>query len=183
MDEAYRALEAIAAKKESYLNTRCAASTAATLLEAVERIDPGRVSEYLWRALALRGPRYEDEREEVGRLGTDAVIAMLILPYEPAIAHALLEPVFVRLPRLVAGGTGYLPDAMFGGPAVVDPGRAAALMAALPAAPDSQRRQGWTRQRRLVARLLASQGDERRRLVQQMTGFWSPDEFDLVSDD
>ena len=42
-----------AQEKETYLNTGGAASTAATLLEVVDRIDRDRVPEFLWRALAL----------------------------------------------------------------------------------------------------------------------------------
>ncbi|HME71095.1 MAG TPA: hypothetical protein VKM54_14665 [Myxococcota bacterium] len=45
------------------------------------------------------------------------------------------------------------------------------------------RSQGWSREGNLVARILASQGDDRRRHVQQMTGFWRPDAYDLVDDD
>ncbi len=100
VDEALTSLAAVAAqKKETYVNTQCAASTAATLIEVTERIDPQRVSEILWRTLALRGPRCEEEREEIGRLGTDAVIAILALPYDRSIAQALLNPILVRLPR------------------------------------------------------------------------------------
>ena len=61
VDEAYSSLAAIASrKKEAYVNTQCSASTAATLLEVVERIDPRQVPETLcWRTgpawAALRG--------------------------------------------------------------------------------------------------------------------------------
>ena len=149
----------------------------------MERIDPQRVSEVLWRTLALRGPRCEDEREENSRLGTDAVIAMLVLPYDRSIAQALLGPILVRLPRLVAGGVSYFPEPLFAAPAFIDPPQAIALVEALPTEPHPLRRQGWTRERNLVVRILASQGDDRRHIVQQMTGFWSPDEYDLVDDD
>ena len=146
VDEAYSSLAAIASrKKEAYVNTQCAASTAATLLEVVERIDPRQVPETLWRVLALRGPRCEDEREELGRLGTEAEIAMLVLPYDRAIAHALLEPVLVHLPRLIAGGVSYFPEQLFAGPAVIDPHRAVGLMENLPTEPHPLRRQGWNR--------------------------------------
>jgi Carboxypeptidase regulatory-like domain len=182
--EALGSLAAIASqKKESYVNTVCAASTAATLLEVVERVNPQRVREVLWRSLALRGPRIETEREEIGRLGTDAVIAMLVLPYDRSIAQALVEPIFARLPRLIAGGVGYIPDPLFAAPAIVDPQRAIALIEGLPTEPDLSPRRGWTYQRQLVSRLLASRGDDRRHLVQQMTGFWRPDAYDLVDDD
>ena len=110
------------------------------------------------------------------------MIAMLVNPYDHAIAQALLEPVLVRLPRLIAGGDSYFPDSLFAAPAIVDPG-AIALVEALPARQGSHAGQGWTKQRQLVARLLASQGEDRRHLVQQMTGFWRPDSYDLVDDD
>jgi hypothetical protein len=184
VDEALTSLAAIAAQKmETYVNTQCAASTAATLLEVMERIDPQRVSEVLWRTLALRGPRCDDERAENGRLGTDAVIAMLVLPYDRPIAQALLDPILVRLPRLVAGGVSYFPEPLFAAPAVIDPHRAITLIEGLPTEPHPLRRQGWTRKRNLVARILASQGDDRRHLLQQMTGFWRPDAYDLVDDE
>ena len=184
VDEALTSLAAIAAqKKETYVNTQCAASTAAMLLEVVERVAPDRISEILWRSLALRGPRCEDEREEVGRLGTDAVIAMLALPYDRSIAQALLDPILIRLPRLVAGGLSYVPDPLFGGPAVVNPRRAVLIVKGLPTEPNPLRRHGWTHQRQFVARILASQGEDRRHLVQQMTGFWDPDGHDLVVED
>lgn len=184
VDEALTSLATVAARqRETYLNTQCAASTAATLLEVIERTDPQRVSEVLWRTLALRGPRCEDDREEIGRLGTDAVIAMLVLPYDRSIAQALLDPILVRLPRLVAGGASYIPNPLFAAPAVIDPQRAITLVEGLPTEPNPSRRQGWTVQRNLVARILASQGGERRHLLQQMTGFWRPDAYDLVDDE
>ncbi len=184
VEEALNSLAAVASqKKETYINTQCAASTAATLLEVVGRIDPERISEILWRSLALRGPRCEDERAEIGRLGTDAVIAMLVLPYDRSIAQALLDPVLVRLPRLVAGGVSYVPDVLFGASAAIDPHRAVTLVADLPDEPVPLRRQGWTRQRNLVARLLAAEGEERHHVIQELTGFWRPDAHDLVDDD
>ncbi len=183
VDDALGSLAAVARKKETYLNTQSAASTAATLLEVMERIDPHRVSEIVWRTLALRGPRCEDERAENGRLGCDAVIAMLVLPHDRSIAQALLDPVLVRLPRLVAGGVSYFANPLFAAPAFIDPRRAVALIEGLPTAPHPLRRQGWTRERNLVARILASQGEDRRRIAQEMTGFWRPDGYDLVDDD
>ena len=184
VDEALSSLTTVASrKKEAYVNTQCAAATAATLLDVVQRIDPRQVPETLWRVLALRGPRCEDEREELGRLGTEAEIAMLVLPYDRAIAHALLEPVLVHLPRLIAGGVSYFPEQLFAGPAVIDPHKAVAMMASLPTEPHPLRRQGWKTERNLVARLLASQGEERRHLLQEMTRFWRPDAHDLVGDD
>jgi hypothetical protein len=184
IDEALSSLAAVAAQqKETYLNTQGAAATAATLLEVVGLIDPQRVPEVLWRTLALRGPRLENEREEIGRLGTDAVIAMLVLPYDRAIAQALLDAILVRLPRLIAGGVSYFREPLFAAPAIIAPQRAIALLEKLPHEPTPLRRQGWTKERQLVARLLASQGEDRRRLLQQMTGFWRPDGHDLVDDD
>jgi hypothetical protein len=184
VDEALTSLAAVAdEKKETYVNAQCAASTAATLLEVVDRINPERVSEIVWRTLALRGPRREDEHEEVGRLATDAVIAILVLPYDQSIAHDLLEPIIERLPRLIAGGVSYFPDPLFAAPAVIDPERAVALVEALPEQPNPVRRQGWTKQRHLVARVIASQGDDRRHVIQELTGFWRPDAFDLIDDD
>jgi hypothetical protein len=149
----------------------------------MERFDRERVSEVAWRTLAMRGRRCENERREVGRLGSEAVIAMLVLPHDPSIAHALLDPVLDRLPRLIAGGVSYFPDPLFAARAVIDPQRAIGLVEALPADPNPLRRQGWTKQRHLVARVPASQGDDRRHLVQDLTGFWRPDAFDLVDED
>ena len=151
VDDALSSLAAVAAqKKETYVNTQSAASTAATLLEVMERIDPQRVPEVLRRTLALRGPRCEEEREENGRLGADGVIAMLVLPYDRSIAQALLDPLLVRLPRLISGGVSYFANPLFAAPAFIDPQRAVALVAGLPTEPHPLRRQGWTRERNLV---------------------------------
>jgi hypothetical protein len=137
----------------------------------------------LWRSLALRGPRREDEREEVGRLATDAVHALLVVRQEPAVATALLRPIVERLPRLIAGGVGYLPDVLFAAPAAIQPERAFAIIEGLPTEKTSLRRQGWTPQRVLVARVLAASDDDLERITQQMTGFWDADGYDLVVDD
>ena len=64
--------------------------------------------------------------------------------YDRSIAQALLDPILVRLPRLVAGGVSYFPDPLFGAPAVIDPQRAIALVEGLPTEPHPLRRQGWT---------------------------------------
>ena len=131
-------------KRKRISTHRGEASTAATLLKVVERIDRDRVPEFLWRALALRGRRLEIERDEIGRLGTDAVIAMLVNPYDHAIAQALLEPILARLPRLIAGGDSYFPDPLFAAPAIVDP----------------RRRSHWLRRCRLVRALAPAGMDE-----------------------
>ena len=184
LDETMASLETLAREgKETYVNSQSAAATAATLLEVAEAIDPSQVGEILWRSLSLRGPRREDEREEVSRLATDAVHAILVAPHDPTVAKALLRPVMDRLPRLIAGGVSYLPDPLFAAAAVIEPSHAVALIEHLPSEKNPLRRQGWTPQRILVARILAASDHDLKQITQQLTGFWDADGYDLVGDD
>jgi hypothetical protein len=107
---------------------------------------------------------------------------MMAARYDRTVTRALLDPLMDRLPRLVAWGVSYLPDSIFAAPAFVDPRRAVALVAGLPAA-DDPRRGDWGAQRRLIARVLSAWGDDRGRLAVQYAGFWSVDAYDLVDDD
>ena len=67
----------------------------------VERgLDPARLPEYLWRALAARGPR---PRADVrAGLVADTVLAMLIAPYDRDVAGDLFAPVARRVPEFVS---------------------------------------------------------------------------------
>jgi protocatechuate 3,4-dioxygenase beta subunit len=183
LDDALAWLETVSRGKETYVNSQSAAATAATLLEAVQAVDPSRVPEFVWRSLSLRGPRRENEREEVSRLATDAVHAVLVFPHDPAVAKALLRPVLDRLPRLISGGVSYFPDAVFAAPAALEPREAFALTEGLPAEKDPLRRQGWTPQRVLVARVLTASSGDLDRMTQQITGFWDADGYDLAGDE
>jgi hypothetical protein len=183
LDEALASLVARAgSEKENYANSQSAAATTALLLPVAERIDPGRVSETHWRALALRGPRCDDEHEEVGRLGSEAVTAMMVARYDRSVAQVLLGPILDRLARLIAGGVSYLPDPLFEAPAVIDPRRAVALVESLPAATDPSHGDRG-RRRLIVAEMLALHGADRWRTVVQGAGFWDVDGYDLVDDD
>jgi hypothetical protein len=185
LDEAYAGLVALAESgKDRFNNYYNAPTVAAGLLPTVERVDPGRLSEFLWRTVALRPPRADDEREEVGRLSSDAATAMLVSRYDREAARALIEPALARIPGLVAGGAGYLPDVLLSAPAVVDPRRAASLVDGLPDQPDPRRGgEARSRARRLVARMLATHGDERERRVIESLGLWVVDTYDIAGDD
>jgi hypothetical protein len=182
LDEALAVLEAHArAGPEEYGNAQSSAATVALLLPVVEQLDPGRVSEVLWRSLALRGPRRDVEHEEVRRLATDAVTAMGVARYDRAVAAALLGPVLDRLPRLIAGGVGYFPEPLFSAAAIVDPRRAVALAGSLPADTDPDRGE-WSHRRLLVAEMLALHGADRWRELARQAGFWDAEDEDLVDD-
>jgi hypothetical protein len=182
LDEALVFLAALAGPGNDKITNIQAATTAAVLLPVVEQLDPGRVSEVLWRAIALRRPRRDDDHEEIRRLGSEAVTSLMVARYDRAIAQTLLGPILDRIPGLIAGGVSYLPETLFTAAAIVDPHRAVALIEGLPADSDSSRGR-WDEMRRNVAEMLSLPGAERRRRAVQEAGFWDVDGYDLGDDD
>ena len=180
LDEAMMSLSAMEGSGDEKGAYAEPAVTAAILLPAAEAIDPGRVSETLWRALSLRRPMCDVEYEEVRRLGAEAVTAMMVARYDRAIAEALLGPILDRLPRLIAGGVTYFPEPLFVAPTVVDPWRAVALVQGLPEDSDPRNSSSWVEQRRRVAEMLALHGADRWRRAIQHAGFWDVDEERLI---
>src|SRR4029077_8279334 len=66
------------------------AAVAAVLLHAVEQVDPARLQESVWRAVALRDPSLEERGE--GRNGrADAELAMNLARYDRVAAAAVLS--------------------------------------------------------------------------------------------
>ena len=175
LDEAMKLLIALDGSGDESGGYAEPAVTAAVLLPVAEVIDPGRVSEVLWRALSLRRPRCDVEHREVRRLGAEAATAMMVARYDRTVANALLGPILDRLPRLIAGGVSYFPEPLFVAPVVVDPRRAVALIEGLPEVSNPRNSSDWTEQRWRVAEMLALHGAGRWRRAIQHAGFWDVD--------
>ena len=88
LDQAFNRLEENQYDQQSY---PVPADIAAVLLQAVEQVDPARLQESVWRAVALRPPRL-DGRGETANGRADAELAMNIARYDRAAAAAVLAP-------------------------------------------------------------------------------------------
>ena len=102
------------------------ATVAASLLPVAERVDPGLVAEFFWQALCLRGSRPE------ARDRSDALLALLLAPYDREVALALFRPCAER--ALAHGEDDLAP--ILAASAVLDPPLALRLVDRLPEPPD-----------------------------------------------
>lgn len=116
-----------------------AAALAAALLFVAEQIDPQLVPEFLWRALALRQPPTDKEKErgrsylEARSASHDASLAMALARYDRGLARAVLEPWSKRVAALLDKGT--YPHRVYDAAVLIDPHWAIDLAQQLPDSP------------------------------------------------
>ncbi len=155
---------------------------ATILLPVAERIDPGLVDEYLWRALAMRLPKTEED-DPGGQLAfADLLRAMMVARYDRAIARSLIEPLARgSAPTPAYSSTrGELPAAV----AAIDPKWAVALVEAMPDDPDLKVQSPKNSARLVVAGVLGRAGDQRfRQLQSSFHLIWIPDTEDFDPND
>ncbi|WP_435016306.1 MSCRAMM family protein [Tundrisphaera sp. TA3] len=170
LDEAFAGLVAIARRGNSHSGPGESALMA-SLLPAVERLDPERLPERLWLAASCRTPRPQEiQLHDVSRM---AALALLVSRYDPAMAAAIVAPALDRLPALLdrTSHFGGNDTQLFGLLAAQDVRIVESLIRALPAAARKTERvrDGWTIvSSEALARLAAAEAlgrppEERRR--------------------
>ena len=130
LDEAFEGLE----KLNRRLNLP-ASCVMAGLLPVVEKVDPDRLNERVWQA-ASRRHDWSSDADAVA-LGESAALAILIGPYDRALADAIFAPVAAMLPGLThAAGrlSGYNQSPLFKAVAAYDPRAVRPVLDALPPA-------------------------------------------------
>jgi hypothetical protein len=154
-----------------------AACVAAVLLQSVEAVDPTRLQESVWRAMALRSPLI-DERDE-GSGGRDvAQLAMNIARYDRGAAAALLTRSInsYRKTDTDTARQGFVAMAL----ALIDPARVVSLVESLPDEPSLERELPKNFARLLLAELLAKTGEERWKAAREHgVSIWKPEGSDL----
>jgi hypothetical protein len=174
LDLAFERLEAHRDDTRSY---SAPAAVAAVLLSAVEQIDPARVQETVWRAVALREPRLEERGEGTsGR--ADAELAMSLARYDRAAAAAVLARAIAAF-----GTTGvdtYRQGLVAAALVLIDPHRAVALVETMPDDPGTDRELPKNNARRLVVEMLGKRGDARWKSARDWgISLWLPEGIDL----
>jgi hypothetical protein len=144
LDEAFDRLRAVAADGRPFKDPS-AATIMAALLPLVERVEPDRLEERLWLAVAVRAPIYDQPTILV--LQPPIILASLVSRYDRAMAAAIIAPALEHLPGVLGDtfGASYDKSTMFKALAAYDPRAVIALLRELP---DSARRaparnDGW----------------------------------------
>ena len=137
LDEAFEVLDqAVEERKDDWDHLGMACTAGARLLPIVEEVDSRRLSEYMWRTLALRppipGPNGRDGISDMA----NASLAAMIARHDLSIARQVLNAFADRALALRIGlddwGLMFRGEDVFEAAAVVDPARAAAMIDSLP---------------------------------------------------
>jgi hypothetical protein len=149
----------------------------AVLLQSVEAVDPVRLPESVWRALALRCPLI-DERGDGSNGRSDAERAMNIARYDRSAAKAVLARA-IDTYRNIGADTfrqGFVAVAL----AVIDPARVISLVESLPDEPSLERTLPKNIARLLASEILAKSGKERWKATRgHAVSLWTPERSDL----
>ena len=144
---------------------------AASLLPVVERVDPARLREYVWRTLSLRDPRTPSGQpgREPAFLFSDAALAFYLARYDRELARSLLEPIVVHFRQQGEGGYRSQWRGFYAALAAVDPAWAEELTQEL--LPGDALG--------VMSAVLARAGEDRRRYVQdELLNLWIVDKED-----
>ena len=174
LDEAFDRLRKVPIETNHYRSDDPGvANRMAALLPLVERIDPDRLEERLWLAVAHRAPLFEHGFLE--QLQSPVVLAALVARYDRAMAAAIIAPALDRLPGLLTEGFGfsYQQSTVIKALAIYDPRAVAAMVRDLPASARKipEPRNGWqgasidAQIRLAAAEALGLSSDERYRKV------------------
>jgi hypothetical protein len=159
----------VASGTDSYNGYSDAASVAGLMLPVAERIDPALVREFFWRALSFHARNAARERPggQDMRAATIGSLVLTLAPYDREIARALLGG--VEAP----GRAAFRPENLYRAAALLDPDRAAALLAKLPAGRDADYARG------AVVSLLLAEGNALSRAIHSALAQWYVDDEDL----
>jgi hypothetical protein len=150
---------------------------AAALLPIAERINPERVDEYLWRAMAMRLPVLWDTQPANRAAYVDVQLAIMLARYDRALARSLIEP----LTRDTGGRAAFFSGRgeLYAAAAVIDPNWAVSLVEAMADDTDLRANSRKNRARLAVAEILGRTGEIRWKKVQsEYLYLWVPDTED-----
>jgi Carboxypeptidase regulatory-like domain len=174
LEEAFTQLEQHRDDRKGYSSPACVASV---LLQSVEAVDPVRLQESDWRAIALRSPLI-DERGDGSSGRADAELAMNLARYDRTAARAVLARAIdsYRTTGADTARQGFVAMAL----AVIDPVRVVSLVESLPEEPSLERTLPKNFARLLAAELLAKPGEERWKATRgHGVSLWTPEGSDL----
>ncbi len=147
---------------------------AAALIPCCEQVAPDRISEYIWRAVALRPPR-SGGLQDFSHARACKSLGIALSFYDRSLARLVLAPV---ADRPFAGRANWASGPEVGSTlealAFIDPKRAVSLAESLPMNFHSDRPDGNPRQR--VAEVLATHGEARWRRYFCAGARWLPDD-------
>jgi hypothetical protein len=144
--------------------------TAGSLLTTIEKIDPQRIPESIWRCFALLEPISPDPQYASWDSQEKMRLSMFVALYDVSIARTLLHWIQESAPT-TPSSRAYLPTL-----AVVDPEAAVALVEKMPDFKQS------IHDRLTLAKILAHQGEERIRILRRNASFWNIDAEDIDAD-
>ncbi len=174
LDEAFARIEE---HRDDGQRSSVPACVAAVLLPAVERVEPDRLRETVWRAAALRAPRPDEHGEgTIGR--ADAELAMNLARYDRAAASAVLAPAVAAYGT--TDGDTYRQGFVAMAEVLIDPRRAVAMVEALPDDPGLDRSLPKNVARAFAAEMLGKHGDARWQTARQWgVSLWRPEGSEL----
>ncbi len=174
LDEAFNRLDRLRDDRHGFSSPDC---VAAVLLQAVEAVDPARLQESVWRAVALRPPLL-DERGEGSSGRSDAELAMNLARYDRTAAAAVLSRAVGAFGKTDIDGFRQAFVAM--ALAVIEPARVVSLVESLPEEAGLDRSLPKNSARLFAAEILAKQGDERWQATRQWgVTLWQPEGADF----
>jgi hypothetical protein len=174
LDDAFSRLEKDRDSRQGYASPEL---VAAALLQAVEAVDPPRLEESVWRAVALRAPLL-DERGEGTSGRSDAELAMNIARYDRVAAAAVLARSLGSYAKtdVDSARQGFIAMAL----AVIDPARLVSLIDSLPEELGLDRQLPKNSARLLAAEILAKEGEQRWQATREWAvSLWKPEGSDF----
>jgi hypothetical protein len=171
LDDAFAMIDENRDLREGHSDPAC---VAAVLLPVVERVDPARLEESIWRAISLRAPRPDERREDIVRR-LDAGIAMNLARYDRAAASAVLAPALAAF-RSTDTDNYFVPMAE----ALIDPRHVVAMIEGLPDDQGLSRSLPKNSARMFGAEMLGKHGDARWQAARQWgISLWLPENVDF----
>jgi hypothetical protein len=175
LGEAFAGLELAVEEGRLDLNyLEDAIEVAGALVQFAEEIDPFRVSEYLWRAVALRPARRR--MQDVTYYRACEKLGMVLSFYDRELARFVMAPAADEMFATTFASRGYEIGLGLEALALVDPRRAATLAESVPI--DSFPDMPYFNPRLRVATVLATQGEARWRKFFCPKARWSPDDLE-----
>jgi beta-lactamase regulating signal transducer with metallopeptidase domain len=172
LDEAFQVLnQAVEARKDDWDRLGMACTAAAGLLPIVTQVDPRRLSEFVWRTLALRppipGPNGRDGISNIANARVAAMIARYDRPVARQVLKVFADRALADRIGLEDWGPMFRAEGLFEAAAVVDPATAAAMIDSLPEPAGLSTQELKNAARAALAQILARSGDDRWRYVER----------------
>jgi hypothetical protein len=181
--EVFDALDKVAETGQATFGLDDAAVTAATLLPAVDAIDPKLLPDYFWRSLSLRRPDSAYETQEAKMKQTTATLSMRLARYDRQTARTILEQIAARIKGDINDASGGDAKTTLVAAAVIDPRWAVEMIETIPEPPDSKLQEPKNQARLAVVNMLTRRGERRWKFLQwHYMHLWVIDQEDVVGE-